>query len=129
MLAMLAGSLGLARAEEAANGGDARLEKIEQRVRIAEANLAQLVALDLPLTVKKQKEEITDLNKETTKSKDYIAKIDRRTVYIEERIKKIQELEVDINGLKDAVGILKKDYAQIAARLAALEKAQVKEKP
>jgi len=97
-------------------------KKITSTLSDVAKGLNDLVALDLSSFVKKEKEEQADQNKEISSTKDNVGKIDRRLVYVEQRLEKLKEIEADVNGLKDATGTLKKDYEVLKGDLIAVRK-------
>ena len=139
---------GLACAEQAGDQGASRAEGLEARVKSTEAKVTALQAQlkeSCDLTVKHLtslierqgavQDRLNAHDKDIASTKDDIVKLDRRLVFAEDKLRKLNEIEVDINGLKGDTNQLKKDVSSLkqeqknmAERLAALEKAQTEPK-
>lgn len=114
----------LAETKEKAGKLEEKARKLTDELTKISKGLDDVAALDLSNFMKQQKGEQTEQNKEITGTKEGLSKLDRRVVYIEQRLEKIKELEADINGLKDTTGTLKKDLLALKADAVELSKKQ-----
>jgi chromosome segregation ATPase len=85
--------------------------------------------LDLDKFRKGQEKLDMDQNKDITETKGTVANIDRKVVYLENEMKKLNQIEKDVSELKVDSGSLKEEHTKLKAEITAVgKKADVTEK-
>jgi uncharacterized membrane-anchored protein YhcB (DUF1043 family) len=105
---------------------------LEQKLSL-EVNKVKLTSSELKLDLDKfrkgQEKLDEDQNKDLTETKGTVAAIDRKVIYLENEMKKLNQIEKDVNDLKTDSGTLKEEHKKLKADITAVgQKADVTEK-